>query len=256
MPGTNLIINADDFGINAETTHAIMAAMDSGLCLDTTLLVNFENSEHAAKLAISNKRKDHVGIHLNLTEGKPLSTRIQNERLFCNEEGLFHYKKQKRILKLSIAEKKAVCEEITSQIRLCRSFGIPISHADSHNHIHEEPGLFLLLINILKKEKIPFLRLTNNLEKVALPNRIYRNSCNYILNTKKISGTNYFGSTSDFRNSTTKFQSDAIVELMIHPGQESDNQIYDVYSNENLSQVLPEIIKGNRLISYNQLSKY
>ena len=255
MPGTNLIINADDFGINAETTHAIMAAMDSGLCMDTTLLVNFENSEHAAKLAISNNRKDHVGIHLNLTEGCPLTSRIQNERLFCDQDGIFHYKKQKRILKLSTAEKKAVCEEITSQIRLCRSFGIPISHADSHNHIHEEPGLFLLLIGILKKEKVPYLRLTNNLGRVSLINRVYRHSCNYILHTKKLSGTNYFGSTSDFRNSMTKFQPNAIVELMIHPGQETDKQIFDVYSKENLSLILPEIINGNKLISYNQLHK-
>lgn len=179
-----IIINADDFGKSRDINFAIMALMDLNLCKDTTLLVNFEDSAHAAELAIVNNRRNNVGIHLNLTEGRPLSTKIRNESRFCNKAGLFHYNKVKRILHLSKSEKMAVYEELISQINTYRSFGIPISHADSHNHIHEEPGLFLLLIEILKKENIPFLRLTNNTGETTFVNRFYRNSYNFILNFK------------------------------------------------------------------------
>jgi len=185
---SNLIINADDFGISKAVNYAILAAMDSNICTDTTLLVNFDESENAANLTISMNRTDRVGIHLNLTEGFPLSLKIRNEPRFCNQDGYFHNKKQKRIVLLSKSEKVAVQEELTSQIRLCRKFGIPISHADSHNHIHEEPGLALLIMNLLKVEKVPYLRPTNNIGETSVINKLYRNSYNVILSLNELAG--------------------------------------------------------------------
>jgi len=248
-----LIINADDFGMNREVNSAIMTAMELNLCTDTTLLVNFEDSEKAAALAISEDRKNNVGIHLNLTEGHPLTNKIRNENRFCNNEGIFHFKKKTRIVFLTKSEKIAVYEELRSQIKLCRSFGIPISHADSHNHIHEEPGLLQLFIEILKLEKIPYLRLTNNLGKTSFINKFYRNSYNTILNFNKLAGTDYFGSISNLKNYNKKITEDSIIEIMIHPGRILNDEIFDVYSKENLSLNLPGLINGNKLISYQQL---
>jgi len=252
---SNLIINADDFGISKAVNYAIMAAMDSNICTDTTLLANFDESENAANLAVSMNRTDRVGIHLNLTEGFPLSLKIRNEPRFCNQEGYFHNKKLKRIALLSKSEKIAVQEELTSQIRLCRKFGIPISHADSHNHIHEEPGLGLLIMGILKNENIPYLRLTNNIGETSFVNRIYRSTYNLVLGFKDLTVTEYFGSIANLNNYTKKIDENSVVELMIHPGKIVDNQILDVYSKENLSLLLPQIIDRNKLISYSQLGR-
>ena len=250
---SNLIINADDFGINKAVNYAIMAAMDSSICTDTTFLVNFDESENAARLAISMNRADRVGIHLNLTEGLPLSSKIKNEPRFCNQEGYFHNKKLKHIVQLSRSEKIAVQEELTSQIRLSRKLGIPISHADSHNHVHEEPGLGLLIMNIVKKENVPCLRLANNIGETSFVNKIYRGTYNLILGFKGLTVTEYFGSVSNLNDYTKRIEENAVVELMIHPGRIIDNQIMDVYSNENLSLLLPQIVERNKLISYNQL---
>jgi chitin disaccharide deacetylase len=252
---SNLIINADDFGISKAVNHAIMAAMDASICTDTTFLANFDDSENAARLAISMNRTDRIGIHLNLTEGFPLSSKIRNESRFCNQEGYFHNKKLKRIALLSKSEKIAVLEELTSQIRLCRKFGIPISHADSHNHIHEEPGLGLLVMDILKNENIPYLRLTNNIGETSFVNRIYRNTYNLVLGFKGLTVTEYFGSITNLNNYTKMIDENSVVELMIHPGKIVDNQILDVYSKENLSLLLPQIIDRNKLISYSQLGR-
>ena len=252
---SNLIINADDFGISKAVNYAIMAAMDSTICTDTTLLANFDESENAANLAISMNRTDRVGIHLNLTEGFPLSLKIRNEPRFCNQEGYFHNKKLKRIALLSKSEKIAVQEELTSQIRLCRKFGIPISHADSHNHIHEEPGLCLLIMDILKNENIPYLRLTNNIGETSFVNRIYRSTYNLVLGFKDLTVTEYFGSITNLNNYAKMIDENSVVELMIHPGKIVDNQILDVYSKENLSLLLPQIIDRNKLISYSQLGR-
>lgn len=249
------IINADDFGKNRDINQAIISAMNSNLCMDTTLLVNFEESSNAAKLAIENNKKNDVGIHLNLTEGYPLTNNIKNEKRFCNNKGFFHNKKHKRIILLSTSEKRAVYEELTSQIHLCRKYGIPISHADSHNHIHEEPGLFLIFLNILKRENIPFLRIAKNVGKNSYLNKLYRNIYNTLLSSSKITGTNYFGSISDYYISKNKIQEKSIIEIMIHPGIICNDHIIDIYSKENLSIRLPEIIDGNTLISYYKLHK-
>lgn len=252
---SNLIINADDFGISKAVNHAIMAAMDASICTDTTFLANFDDSENAAQLAISMKRTDRIGIHLNLTEGLPLSSKIRNESRFCNQEGYFHNKKLKRIVQLSKSEKVAVQDELTSQIRLSRKLGLALSHADSHNHIHEEPGLGLLIMDILKKENIPYLRLTNNIGKTSFVNKLYRNTYNLVLSFKGLTVTEYFGSVSNLNSYTKKIDENTIVELMIHPGKIVDNQILDVYSKENLSLLLPQIIERNKLISYSQLGR-
>lgn len=251
----NIIINADDFGMSREITYAILSLMDQNLCLDTTLLVNFDDSEYAANKAIKTNKKDNIGIHLNLTQGNPLTENIKKEKLFCNDEGLFHYKKRERILFLSQSEKRAVFEELTSQIHLCRSFGIPISHADSHNHIHEEPGLLFIFMHIMKIEKIPFLRITKNTGTASYKNQLYRNTYNLLLSLNKLEGTDYFSSTSDFPNHSNHLKNNSTTEIMIHPGLIQQNDIIDVFSNENLSLKLPEIINGNNLISFNQLKR-
>jgi len=250
----NIIINADDFGISKEVNNAIMTAMDSQLCLDTTILVNFEDAEDAATLAISMNRMNHVGIHLNITEGIPLTKNIRNESRFCNSEGMFHNRKLGRIALLSKSEQKAIYEELKSQVQLCRKFGISISHADSHNHIHEEPGMLPILLRVLKDEKIPYLRLSNDIGKTSLHNKLYRNTYNYILKLKRLTATNHFGSISDFLNSKNTFTPGSVIELMIHPGKTEADQILDVYSKENLSLLLPKVLIYNKLVSYNQLS--
>jgi len=249
------IINADDFGKNADINLAIISAMKSNLCTDTTILVNFDESSNAARSAIEINKKNNVGIHFNLTEGSPLTNNIKKEMRFCNDEGIFHYKKNKRIIYLSKSEKKAVCEELLSQIHLCRKFGIPISHADSHNHIHEEPGLFQIIIDVLKRENIPFLRITRNFGNTSIVNKIYRNMYNSLLSSYKFAGTNYFGSIDDFSYAKNNIHDKSIIEIMIHPGLIVNGQIIDIYTNENLSLKLLEIIYGHTLISYSNLRR-
>ena len=74
-----IIVNADDFGRSTEINSAIISVMDSNLCMDATLLTNFEESSNAASLAIRSNLKNNIGIHLNLTEGYPLTRGIKKK---------------------------------------------------------------------------------------------------------------------------------------------------------------------------------
>jgi predicted glycoside hydrolase/deacetylase ChbG (UPF0249 family) len=67
-----LIVTADDFGYAVQRDKGIIEAFNNGIITRASLLVNgFSAGTTAVKLA-----QEHgliLGIHLNLTEGKPVS---------------------------------------------------------------------------------------------------------------------------------------------------------------------------------------
>ena len=66
-----IIINADDFGLNKSCSQAIALAFSEELVTDTTIMANGEYFDDAVKLAEKHGFFDKIGIHLNITEGKP-----------------------------------------------------------------------------------------------------------------------------------------------------------------------------------------
>jgi predicted glycoside hydrolase/deacetylase ChbG (UPF0249 family) len=71
MRRRELIINADDFGYSTERDRGIIDSFVNGVLTSATLLVNGSTARSAVALA-----KNHglpLGLHLNLTEGFPVS---------------------------------------------------------------------------------------------------------------------------------------------------------------------------------------
>ena len=67
-----LVVNADDFGLTQSVNAGIVEAHGHGILTSTTLLANgaaFDGAVEAAR----NARGLGVGVHLNLTEGRPVS---------------------------------------------------------------------------------------------------------------------------------------------------------------------------------------
>src|SRR5881409_769804 len=67
MSGGILIINADDWGRDAETTDKIRDCAESGAVSSLSAMVFMEDSERAA--GIASEQGIEVGLHLNLTTG-------------------------------------------------------------------------------------------------------------------------------------------------------------------------------------------
>jgi predicted glycoside hydrolase/deacetylase ChbG (UPF0249 family) len=87
-----LIINADDFGFSNERDRGIIDSFVDGVLTSATLLVNGSTARSAVALA-----KTHglpLGLHLNLTEGFPISSVDEVSSLLgadsqCNERPRF-----------------------------------------------------------------------------------------------------------------------------------------------------------------------
>ncbi|MBC6167021.1 carbohydrate deacetylase [Listeria booriae] len=67
-----LIINADDFGLTRGINYGIIDAHHLGVLTSTTLMVTMPAFEHAVDLAKQTPTLA-IGLHLNLTLGKPLT---------------------------------------------------------------------------------------------------------------------------------------------------------------------------------------
>ena len=82
-----LIVNADDFGYCEQRNRGIVTSFQDGIVSSASLLVNAESALEAIQL--SKKCGIPLGIHLNLTEGRPMETHCKS---LTSEEGFLRGK--------------------------------------------------------------------------------------------------------------------------------------------------------------------
>ena len=89
-----LIVTADDFGYALERDRGIIEAFKNGIITRASLLVNgFSATSTAIELA--QKHGFTLGIHLNLTEGRPVCENHESSlrRMgFCDFRGKFGFR--------------------------------------------------------------------------------------------------------------------------------------------------------------------
>jgi hypothetical protein len=214
-----LIINADDYGMEDGVNQAVVRCFREGACTSATIMANMPGFGEACSLAIEHGFHKHVGMHLVLNEGVPLTEDIRKEKIFCTEEGNLCLSRESPILSLSTRQKHALAAEIRGQIRRCRKRGLSISHVDSHHHVHTEWGIAAVLIPIVREERIPFIRIARNLVKNReIVKRAYKNFYNANLGWAKLRATRYFGSVDEYmRFLDAKGDINGTTEIMIHP---------------------------------------
>lgn len=248
------IINSDDFGYNVDTNNAIALAFEEKLITSTTMLTNFdEGFVHASKLIDNNKiDKRAVGIHLNLTEGVPLSEPIKNCAKFCNGERFHGAARKQNLFKLNTHEKKCVKEELNAQLSKFLSLGFAPSHIDSHHHIHTEWGI----LNVVLKAAIRF-----NIRKVRIARNtgtsnsklksIYKNFLNSYISFRGYSSTEYMGDIADYTHYNSLPDSD--IEIMVHALFNEKGELCDM-DKQNLKEKIKAIsFERHSLINFSDL---
>lgn len=248
------IINADDFGLNERTNAAIISSFERGICSSTTIMANMPGFDEACRLVHERKVGEHVGIHFVLTEGAPLTEDIKECSRFCGHEGRFNGRRH-RIFRLRSFEEKTLIRELSAQVAKCRLHGIRVTHADSHNHIHEEWAIASVIMRVCVDQNIPHLRLARNCGAKAVPliNRTYRHLLNLRLRHAKLARTKYFGGVSDYTYLCRRIgieEAKNSIEVMIHPTYDAAGALVDLGSGRRLEEI--EIGLNERLhaVSY------
>lgn len=219
-----LIVNADDFGLHASCTRAIAEAFSLGLVSSATMCANGAAFPEACDLARSQHLEGRIGIHLNLTEGRPLSAAIQACPRFCDGDGAFHGR-IRRNAPLAAGERRAVHDELSAQIQRLRAAGLPVTHADSHHHVHTGPFLSGPVMAVLADHGLGKLRIHRNLGDIPWYKRVYKAGFNLRLRLHGFTGADRFGSFEDFQR--VQDPGTGLTEVMVHPDYDPAGGLVD-----------------------------
>jgi len=231
-----VLINADDFGLNYEVNKAVIELLKAGRIQRATLMVNTPNSKEAAELAKENHLESKIGLHINLTDGAPLSDGIKQTR-FC-QFGIFEVKQVEKGTRLHITsvEKKAVRKEIQAQFeRYKELMGEYPKHVDGHRHVHNYLPFLFIIMKIAKKCKVESMRIGINLfdrKGASFAKKVYKFVLNSIIKAN-FKHTDYMGAYLeyvDYFQDTT----DKTVEIMVHPTYYQDKIVDIIYENDNM----------------------
>ena len=162
-----LIINADDFGLCEGVNRAVVQAHTRGVLTSATIMVNMPGARDAVELA-RGLASLGVGVHLNLTEGQPVSTDVAVSCL-VNADGCFAHRPAKLAL-LSVARsevRNAIGAEFAAQIQWVIDRGLKPTHIDSHKHIHCWPGIFPIVCDLARRFEIHAIRFAYEPKRVC-----------------------------------------------------------------------------------------
>lgn len=157
----NLIVNADDLGWTAGVNRGIAEAHRHGIVTSTSLLANGAAFGDGVKAA-GKLPGLGVGVHLNLSDGKPVAPPDQVNSLL-NESGEFSGGPESLLLRLAAnsLDLKQVEREWNAQIENVRAAGIHPTHLDGHKHVQMLPGLFGIALRLAKKHGIAAVRVSH-----------------------------------------------------------------------------------------------
>lgn len=150
-----IIINADDLGINAQRSHGIFLSYEQGILTSTSLLANGNDSDDAARRAM--ERDLPTGLHLNLTEGSPLSHATDIPSLLTTDGYFLGRESLRRSMHEGEIDPSHIERETRAQIEWFLEHRGQPTHVDGHHAIHVHPHVVPVLIPLLDMYCIAFV---------------------------------------------------------------------------------------------------
>ena len=249
-----LIVNADDCNLTGGVTRAILDCYEKGIVSSTSWMVNLpSNPEMVLQVAKSGLG---VGVHLNVTSGKPVSN-LEDIRSLISPEGAF--KKKDDYLKSSPSPEELV-HEYELQIALFKKqFGRAPTHLDTHHQVHDVPVFMQALAHVAREAKLPIRR------SLLMREADFKKKYPGIISPQSLIGdlgVHAFWTAEKLERSLSEMLP-GITEVMCHPGiwdaelqrmtsmTVTREKEYAFFSSPHLKKVLERL--SIRLINFSQI---
>lgn len=265
------IINGDDYGYTAEKSEGILKAHKEGILTSTTVMINYISKTDINNI-LKHKKSLGIGLHLNITRGKPVSLPKEIPTLLNEKKEMFTPQTWMRKAWDDFGNLKNKAEielEFNNQLRTFKEkLKIKPSHLDSHHGITSHKKIFPILLKIAKENDLPvrlpvWIKEDNNPlgHKFELEKPLAKKLKEQCKTTDNIT-VNFFCKEKDpvkeFKKSLRNIE-EGTTEFVFHPSLlklRNDKSIYgkidlDMLTNHNIKKVIKE--ENIRLISYNQL---
>ena len=158
------VLNADDFGLDDDTVKATVACFDQHGLTSATIMVNMPSSEQALTFAKSHPEFS-FGVHLTYVADTVEAPILSPDELksLTRADGRFRESKSVRkdalLHRLSVQE---IAAETEAQIGKALDCGVPVSHVDSHGHLHKFAPFQEALRSVLPKFGIRKVRMVQD----------------------------------------------------------------------------------------------
>lgn len=220
-----LIINADDWGRDSNTTERTLDCVRRGGVSSVSAMVFMEDSERAAIMA-----REHAidaGLHLNLTT--PFSAGNCPPKLIECQQKLARYLHRHRLAQVVFHPGLIHAFEYVVAVQLdefCRLYGAEVDRLDGHHHMH-------LCANVLLQGLLPpntMVRRNFSFEagEKSLWNRLYRRLVDRML-ARHHRVTDYFFSLAPLQpdgrlQRIFSLSHEYVIEVEVHPVNRDEYQ--------------------------------
>ncbi len=226
---TELIVNADDYGLTEATSRAILDCHSRGIVTSTSVLTLAPGFGRTASW-LADHPELGVGVHLALVgEDPPLLSAAEIPTLVDASGRLPRSWRQfSSRAALGRIDSADIERELSAQIDLAISTGAALTHLDSHQHLHEWPTLWPAVQRLATRAGVDAVRSTasRRLTPVALLGRwtARRARAAGIRTTDSFVGFEQSGAltTSALLGLIASLPTSGTVELGCHPGARSD----------------------------------
>ena len=249
-----IIINADDCGLSKTVNAEIERFIQLGKITSTTVMANMDDLDGAKRLYDLYKDKISFGVHVNLTDGEPLtrSQALLDFGYFKEKNGrivLNGYPFINKFIPRNLHQD--IVNECVAQINFVRDIGIAISHIDSHHLMLTSSSMTSITPNVLRQAGVKKMRRARNyIENKSFSLFVRQLWFAYMkMRVKGLQSTDWFEMFTNFYKLNNKgFHKDGTIELMTHPGGN--------YTQEDeliLCTDYAKLFKDCELINYNVL---
>ncbi len=240
-PDLKIIVNADDLGYSDPVNRAILHCFRQGLIQSASLMTGMPATSGAIGMFKGSGFESSLGVHVNLTEGKPVSG--FNIRKFLNNDGTWNKAATtKSFLFLGKRSGKAFYEEISAQISIAEAAGLIPSHINSHHHIHTQPAFFPIFLKLCMEKGYP-LRIAQTYRSGSRLKGFYRDLINRRMRNRNVAFSGNFETLHSFITDTNTITKGK-VELMVHPVYTADGTLTDSLDREGNDPVYKRFYEG------------
>lgn len=162
-----VVLNADDFGESADTVQATIECFEQGALTSASIMPGRPATEEAVAFARAHPQFS-FGVHLTLVgdgNERPLAGSDAVPGLVTSDGALRPTNEVRARALLHRLPAHELERELAAQIDAVRSAGVPISHVDSHRHLHKLGAVRDALARVLPRFGI---RRVRNVQDVFL----------------------------------------------------------------------------------------
>ena len=224
-----LIINADDYGLSDGICRAIHHLIDMGAVSSTTMMLAAEGAIARCQKWNVSKLVGKVGVHLQVTDGRPILPLAQVPSLIDQRTGKFRSKSE-----LAGLDPLDVEREWRAQIKVAREILMAEpSHLDTHHGANHVPSLAHVFIKLACEFNLP-IRDTTAMNEYRPDLSLFGSEI--VIYDWTARGLSAVDLEKQIHEALSNSHDDDVLEVVTHPGY-SDTELRSISGLNDLREI-------------------